>query len=84
MVDIADQVAAIQTRSDLVLFIQALRDDLRNRPQGWENMTLESFLEAIAAWTSDMDGYYRNVNAGEPIPSWKTFGEMLIAASTYE
>jgi hypothetical protein len=46
-----EQVAAIETRADLVAFIEALRDDLVTDPLRWENPTLESFLSALASWT---------------------------------
>jgi len=50
-----------------------------------ENDTLDSFLEALAAWTDEMDGYYRNMNEDAPVTlQWKTIADMLMAASIYE
>jgi hypothetical protein len=80
-----EQVAEIQTRADLVAFVQALRADLHAEPKKWENATLESFLGALASWTEDMDGYYENLDREVPkTPTWRTFGEMLAAARVYE
>lgn len=80
-----DQVSRISSREDFVAFVRALRADLEAAPGEWENDTLERFLEAVAAWTHDMDGYFRN--RGEPVPKqpdWRTFGQILIAAKHYE
>lgn len=85
MKELHEQVAEIQTRADLVAFVEALRADLKMRPEKWENATLESFLGALASWTEDMDGYYQNKGQEAPqSPTWKTFGEMLAAARIYE
>ncbi|WP_457785924.1 DUF7660 family protein [Streptomyces rimosus] len=32
----------------------------------WENGSLNCCLEALSAWTNDMDGYF--LNRGEPVP----------------
>lgn len=79
------QVEAIQTREDLVSFVRALRRDFMEHPEAWENSDLETFFEAMAEWIADMDGYYRN--RGEPVPeqpTWKVFGQILLAAVSYE
>ena len=76
---------AISSRADLVAFIRQLRCDLRDDPATWENVTLDSYMEAMAAWTEDSDGYYQN--AGLPIPkttSWQTLADILLAAKSYE
>ncbi len=78
-------VQGIQSREDLVAFVRALRVQLQHSPEEWENRDLPSFLEALAAWVADMEGYYQN--RGESIPrqpSWKVLGEMLSAAKVYE
>jgi len=85
MKELHEQVAEIQTRAELVAFIEALRADLKANPKKWENPTLESFLGALASWIEDMDGYYQNQGREIPqTPTWKTFGEMLAAARVYE
>jgi hypothetical protein len=85
MKQLHEQVSEIQTRADLVAFVEALQSDLRARPEKWGNSTLDSFLGALASWTEDMDGYYQNKGLEVPrSPTWKTFGEMLAAARIYE
>lgn len=85
MKELHEQVGEIQTRADLVAFVEALRADLKMHADKWENATLESFLGALASWTEDMDGYYENKGQEVPqSPTWKTLGEMLAAARIYE
>ena len=80
-----EQIETIRTRADLIAFLQELHQDHRDNPQAWENNTLERFLEALAAWTQDMDGCYLNQKLPAPEqPEWKTFAHMLIAATMYE
>ncbi|MFJ4659042.1 hypothetical protein ACIP5Y_47870 [Nocardia sp. NPDC088792] len=48
-------------------------------------MTLEEFLEALAAWVSDSEGWYQNF--GKELPShgdWTFFARALAAAAVYE
>jgi hypothetical protein len=83
--DLREQAEKIQTREDLVLFVHHLIRDLRTSPEQWENTSLEAYLEAIAAWVQDMDGYYRNRGEAAPQhPAWKHVGEILLAARIYE
>ncbi|WP_442013817.1 DUF7660 family protein [Paenarthrobacter sp. YAF11_1] len=73
------------SRQDLADFIDQFRDSLRQDPESWENNDLESFLEALSAWTREMDGYF--TNRGEPVPdvpSWRLIAQMLLAARVYE
>jgi hypothetical protein len=85
MTDITEIVENINNKNDFVRFIELLVNDLKTNPEEWENSTLESFLEAMAAWTDDMEGYYRNTN--QPIPNninWKVFAKILMASTVYE
>ena len=78
-------VQQIHSRTDFIALLHALKSDAQQRPEEWENRDLASFLDAMAAWVEDMEGYYRN--RGEPVPSqlsWETFGQILLAASIYE
>jgi hypothetical protein len=80
-----DQVGSIQTREDFVAFLHGLGHSLRVQPGDWGNQTLESYLEALAAWVEACDGFY--ANRGERVPQnpdWKFFGEILLAAKVYE
>ena len=75
----------IRSREDLSHFINALKDDLQANTNEWSNSDLASFLEAMAAWVVDMDGYYKNI--GKPFSEeaqWNSFGDILYAAKSYE
>ena len=81
----ADKINTIKTKSDFINFVELLLENLKNNPEEWENKTLPNFLDAIASWTEDMDGYYINNNL--PIPEnidWKVFANILAAAKIYE
>lgn len=83
--ELHEQAERVQSRADLIEFIEALLRDLQASPDEWENTTLERYLEALASWIGDSDGYYRNQNLPLPeTPSWRNIAEMLIAAKMYE
>ena len=80
-----EAVKHIRSRDDFVAFVRALRRDFQDNPSAWENDTLTSYLDALAAWVEDMDGYLDH--AGEKNaqhPSWKHLAESLLAARVYE
>ena len=75
----------VNSKSDFVRFVEELRADLLEKPDAWENPTLERFLEAMAAWVAASDNYYRNT--GRPFPddvNWGFFAEVLAVARIYE
>jgi hypothetical protein len=80
-----EKVGAVTSKCDFVDFVNNLRADLNAHPKEWENNTLDRFLEALSAWTQDMDGYYENHHFPVPTsPSWRDLAEMLLAAKYYE
>jgi len=82
---VQEMVAGIQSKADLVRFIQALAEDLRAHPEDWENDSLERYLTALSSWLADSEGYYRNQGLDIPVsPTWRHLAEMLIAAMMYE
>jgi hypothetical protein len=75
----------INSRASFVDFLGPLVNYLQQRPEEWENRDLASFLNAMAAWIEDMEGYYQNRGESVPEqPSWKVLGEILLAARIYE
>ena len=78
-------VNEVKTREDFIVFLDKLRSDLGANPHEWENTDLGSFLQAMKAWTTDMDGYYANRGlALPPEPGWQTFADILNGARIYE
>ena len=85
MMDLHEQVHSIQQRDDLIAFVRALSTGARSQPEQWQNRDLAAYLDALAAWMEDTDGYFLNV--GEPVPdqpTWKMIGQGLLAATAYE
>jgi len=58
--------------------IDSLLDDFKKNPDGIENSTLESYLEAMHAW---LEAYQKKHN--EPL-TWELVAKMIRAASIYE
>jgi hypothetical protein len=80
-----ETVELIETREDLVAFIEQLRSDHEDHPEGWGNNELASYLDGLAGWTDDMAGYLTNRGIdSDEIPVWRLFGMMLLAAAAYE
>ena len=75
----------VRSRDDLVASIRTLRKRIAAEPHRFENTTLDDYLEALAAWIADMDGWSRN--HGEVMPddaTWRHVARMLTAAAHYE
>ena len=83
--ELYEKAENVKSREDLIKFIDHLRSDLQANKGEWENISLEDYLEAMAAWINDMEGFYLNTNQPVPKqPSWKTFADILYASSMYE
>lgn len=76
----------ITDRKSFSQFLELLREDLINNPNAWENKTLSDFLEALATYTEDIQGYYDNTNANvnADVPAWSTFADIFKEAKVYE
>jgi hypothetical protein len=83
--NIVEAVDQVRDREQLIAFIRMLACGLREQPHTWENRDLPSYLDAMAAWIEDMDGYF--LSKGEQPadqPSWRLLSEILMAARSYE
>ncbi len=74
----------VHSRNDFIAFVHQLRQELLQSPEQWENVSLERYLEAIAAWVEDAEGYAGDQEEQIPGSSWRWFSLILLAASTYE
>jgi hypothetical protein len=80
-----EDVRKIKTKEDFVVFVRSLSEDYYNNQESWENKDIGTFLEALAAWTDDMEGYYLNQGCPMPEkPDWEMIANMLNAAKLYE
>jgi hypothetical protein len=98
--DLDEMAESVKSKQDLAKFIELLRDDLRDHPEEWENITLDSFLGALASYLEGMDNIYANIcglpeaaieqiqrviGTEPPIfPSWMLVAHFLLAAKVYE
>jgi len=83
--DTNNSIDTIQSREDFVAFIRGLSKDFRDNNSTWENNTIGSYLDALAAWAEDMHGYYENRDELHPVDvNWKFIAQLLVAAKHYE
>ena len=72
-------------RHRVIRILQELHLDLKKgKGSGWENDTLPSYLEALAGWLEDCEGYYANKGRPLPLDSWEIMADALRAARIYE
>lgn len=80
-----DPIDNVTDRVTLAKFVGELSDDLRDKPDDWQNVTLERFLEAMHRWLEDMGGLEKNLGIDfETMPKWKFVAYVLAAARIYE
>jgi hypothetical protein len=74
----------VNSKEELISLLFELLDD--NDAIEWDNDTVYSYLQAMAAWLRDCDSYYKNqrIQLDTESPSWRLIGDMLQAASVYE
>jgi hypothetical protein len=75
----------VDSREDLAAFVRSLHRSHAEGGSSWENASLPSFLEALAAWIGDADGWYSNTGRALPLHGdWAFFARALQAATVYE
>ena len=75
----------IHSREEFVAFVRDLSKDFRDNNATWDNDTVELYLDALAAWVADMDGYYKNTGESAPIDiNWKFIAMIINVAKYYE
>lgn len=65
----------LNTKEDFIAFLEFFYKDYQQNKDKWENNTLEPFLEAMIAYTENIQHMYDNnkisINSNEP--SWRVF-----------
>jgi hypothetical protein len=83
--DLFAYAKSVSSRAEFVRFVDYLNADFRERPDEWENNTLEGFLGGLSGFAQDMAGFYKNM--GESIDvetvTWRMAAQMLLAAKVY-
>jgi len=76
----------VDNRKEFIDFIEKLSSDLRENPENWENKSLEDYLEAVARYATDIQGYYDNTkqNIDADKANWQTFADIFLGARIYE
>ena len=74
------------TKQDFITFLERFRKDFHSNPDRWENKTLDDFLEAMQAYTEDIQGYYNNNNLkiDSDKADYRIFADILNGAAIYE
>ena len=85
MSDTLDNIK-VTDRHTFIKFLDLLHKDFLDNPESWENKTLPDFLEAMSAYTNDIQGYYDNTNQNKSAdkPDWATFADIFSGAKIYE
>lgn len=99
-VDLGRLLHAVEDRTTFLAFVRALAADRRAEIEleraspsslygpgamGWENTSIDRFLDAGVSWAEDVLGTNdERVRQFPESPSWKTFADFLYAARGYE
>lgn len=73
----------IRSKADLYEFMNILLDDLKENPNEWNNLSLYAFLDALRGSLAEGYDDYYGVRTS-PEFNWKEFGQVLLAARSYE
>lgn len=83
--EVYEKINTIHTREEFVDFMNSLIEDKEVNPEEWENVNVSEYLEAIASWVEDMDGYYRNMNLEMPKNlDWRFIATLFYVGKIYE
>ncbi len=73
------------SRDDFIAILNNLSRDNRCCNNEWENKDISSYLEAIASWVEDMDGYFENMNLDMPENiDWQFIATLFQVGKIYE
>lgn len=76
---------AARQKDRMAVAVRALLQDwTAGPPADWANHSLPDYLEALAAWLEDCDGYYASRSASIPWNAWEVMRAAMRAATVYE
>ena len=81
---LAKMAGAIETREDFCRFADLLHQNYKKRRGEWENDKLGDYLEALARFSSDFEGYVKNTGSDAAKNPWRLLATVLLAAKVYE
>ena len=83
--ELYEKIETVKSKEDFIDFVNDLIKDFEMNQNDWENNNLKSFLQAISAWTGDMEGFYQNQKKVLPANiDWNVFANILYASKMYE
>ena len=76
----------VTDKQSFIDFLKLLSDDFAKHPENWEHRNLGDFLQNMADYTEDIQGYYNNTDQpiDSEVASWKVFYDILMGARIYE
>ncbi len=80
--DISD-INRISSKSDFMSFLGGLAENFRDKPNEWQELTVDGFLEACASWIMDFSECPQNDINWDGI-DYKTFAKILCMGKYYE
>src|SRR5580698_8911246 len=78
-----DFVRALEADRRLAAKLEAQEPHGNGAPRGWQNATIEQFLEGAVAWADDSDFGRRQTLAADVSP-WRRLAVFLHAGKIYE
>ncbi|RPJ53839.1 MAG: hypothetical protein EHM23_30135 [Acidobacteria bacterium] len=94
MTDLSKLLDAVEDERTFLLFVEALRadraaedsvgqvDSFGRGELGWENHTIEEFLEAALSWAHD--SHFGQTVGLADAPPWRKMATFLLAGKSYE
>ena len=80
-----ESINAIQTKDEFIEFLNLMIKDKEINSEEWENKSITEYLEGMASWVEDMDGYYNNMKLQMPRDiDWKFIATLLYVGKIYE
>lgn len=66
----------VESLSDFLAYAKAMHAALRAGAQGWENISLDDFLDSLIAWAEDYPV--------SSVPTWHAMAQLIRAGAFYE
>lgn len=83
--ELGELLGGVDSPKKFVEFVRALRKDLADNREGWENWTLSDYLESMERMIDDnLDNPENPGIRTEPAAAWHLCASILFGASMYE
>jgi len=80
--DLNERIDSVVNKETFINFMEALIDDYKNKPEEWENLSIDMFLDAINRWAEDFN--FRDPDINFERPDWKTIAILFYMGKIYE